>query len=67
MYGGAKSGCNLPTVFDSDCDNGVNAGKGVQHTSPTSRSVNINLQSQSFCRQSVRVSLSDVACTSEGI
>ena len=31
-YRGAKSGCKLLTLFDSDCDDGVSDVIGVQHT-----------------------------------
>ena len=31
-----KSGCKLPTLFDSDCDDGVSADIWVIHTGPKS-------------------------------
>ena len=31
-YRGTKSGCKLPTLFGSDCDDGLNAGIWVIHT-----------------------------------
>ena len=46
IHTGPKSGCKLPTIFGSDCDDGVSAAVWVIHTSPKS---GCNLLFESDC------------------